>query len=90
VQSVVRAHAWMRSLKDGTYGSVEELADANSIHPKVIRQNLRLAFFSSEVTCAILDGSQPAELSLARIPKLLSLKWTDHRSLLGCYSEIYR
>jgi DNA invertase Pin-like site-specific DNA recombinase len=83
VQSVVRAHAWMRLLQDSAYDSIEELADANNIHPKVVRQNLRLAFLSSEVASAILDGSQPASLSLARIPKLLSLKWTDHRSLLG-------
>jgi DNA invertase Pin-like site-specific DNA recombinase len=83
IQSVVRAHAWMHLLQDGTYGSVEELANANSIHPKVVRQNLRLAHLSPEVTSAILDGSQPASLSLARIPKLLSLKWTDHLSLIG-------
>jgi site-specific DNA recombinase len=83
IQSVIRAHAWMRLLQDGTYSSVEKLADANNIHPKVIRQNLRLAFLSSEVTSAILDGSQPASLSLTCIPKLLSLKWTHHRSLLG-------
>ncbi len=82
IQSVVRAHAWIHSLQDGTYGSVEELADANSIHPKVVRQNLRLAFLSSAVTSAILDGSQPASLSLACIPKLLSLKWADHQPLL--------
>jgi hypothetical protein len=83
IQSVVRAHTWMRLLRDGTYSSVEELADVNSLHPKVVRQNLRLTFLSSEATSAILDGSQPANLSLARIPKLLSLKWADHRSLLG-------
>jgi site-specific DNA recombinase len=82
IQSVIRAHAWMHLLKDGNYSSIEELADANNIHPKVIRQNLRLASLAPEVTCAILDGSQPAGLSLARIPKVLSLKWTDHRSLL--------
>lgn len=81
IQSIVRAHARMHLLQDGTYGSVEDLADANNIHSKVIRQNLRLAFLSSGVASAILDGNQPARLSLARIPKLLSLKWTDHRSL---------
>jgi DNA invertase Pin-like site-specific DNA recombinase len=83
IQSTVRAYAWTHLLQDGTYGSVEELADANNIHPKVIRQNLRLAYLSPEVTSAILEGSQPASLSLARIPKLLSLKWVDHRSLLS-------
>jgi hypothetical protein len=83
IQSVVRAHAWVRALQDGTYGSVEELADENKLHPKVVRQNLRLAFLSPEVTSAILEGTHPAELSLARIPKLMPLKWTDHRSLLA-------
>jgi site-specific DNA recombinase len=83
IQSVVRAHAWMVLLQDGTYGSVEDLADASNVHPKVVRQNLRLAFLSPEITSVILEGSQPANLALAGIPKLLSLKWTDHRSLLG-------
>jgi site-specific DNA recombinase len=82
IQSVVRARAWMHLLRDGTYSSIEELADANDIHPKVIRQSLRLAYLSPDVTAAILDGSQPTSLSLARIPKLLSLKWTDHQPLL--------
>jgi site-specific DNA recombinase len=83
IQPVVRAHVWLDLLQRGTYENIEELADANNIHPKVVRQNLRLAFLSSEVVSAILDGRQPASLSLARIPKLLSLKWTDQRSLLG-------
>jgi hypothetical protein len=72
----------MHLLQNGSYGSIEELAEANSIHPKVVRQNLRLGYLSPEVTSAILDGSQPAALSLAQIPKLLSLKWTGHQSLL--------
>jgi site-specific DNA recombinase len=83
IQSVVRAHAWMRALLDGAHDSVEMLAEANRLHPKVVRQALRLAFLSPEVTSAILEGRQPQGLSLARIPKLLSLSWTQHRHLLG-------
>jgi hypothetical protein len=83
IQSVVRARAWLRALQDGTYGSVEELAYDNRLHPKVVRQNLRLGFLSPEVTSGILEGAHPAELLPARIPKLLSLKWTEHQSLLG-------
>jgi site-specific DNA recombinase len=81
IQSIVRAHAWMALLQDGTYDSVEDLADASNLHPKVIRQNLRLAFLSPEVTSAILEGSQPITLSMAGIPKVLSLKWIDQQSL---------
>jgi DNA invertase Pin-like site-specific DNA recombinase len=83
IQSIVRAHVWMHSLREGTYQSVENLADANRMHPKVVRQALRLAFLSPDVTSAILEGRQPAGLSLAQIPKLLPLRWTEHRRLLG-------
>jgi hypothetical protein len=83
VQSVVRAHAWTQSLRDGTYQSVENLAEANSLHPKVVRQALRLAFLSPDVTSGILEGRHPPALSLAQIPKLLPLPWSEHRRLLG-------
>ena len=82
IQSVVRAHGWMRSLHDGAYGSIEELAKANGLHPKVVRQALRLAFLSPDVTSTILEGRQPKGLALARIPKLLPLSWAEHRPLL--------
>ena len=59
IQSIVRAHGWMRSLQDGAYESIEQLAEANSLHPKVVRQALRLAFLSPDVTSAILEGRQP-------------------------------
>jgi site-specific DNA recombinase len=83
VQSIVRAHAWKRALLDGEQDSVEMLAEANQLHPKVVRQALRLAFLSPDVTSAILEGRQPRGLSLAQIPKLLPLSWARHRRLLG-------
>jgi site-specific DNA recombinase len=83
IQSIVRAHGWMRSLHDGAYQSIEELAKASSLHPKVVRQALRLAFLSPDVTSAILEGRQPKGLALARIPKLLPLSWAKHAPLLG-------
>jgi site-specific DNA recombinase len=81
VQAIVRAHAWVQSLRSGIYPSVEALAAAADLHPKVIRQALRLAFLSPEVTSAILDGS--AELSPAQIPKLLPSPWAQQRRVLG-------
>ena len=83
IQSVVRAHVWEQSLRDRVYESVEMLAEAIRLHPKVVRQALRLAFLSPDVTSAILESRRPAALSLAQIPKLLPLSWTDHRRLLG-------
>jgi site-specific DNA recombinase len=83
LQSVVRAHTWLNDLSNGRYTSVEDLAEAAHLHPKVIRQGLRLAFLAPGVTDTILSGSQPSNLTLARIPKQLSLVWVEHHQLLG-------
>jgi site-specific DNA recombinase len=83
VQAIVRAHTWKQSLLSGTQGSVEKLAETEGLHPKVVRQALRLAFLSPDVTSAVLEGKQPAGLSLARIPTLLPLSWAQHQRLLG-------
>jgi site-specific DNA recombinase len=83
IQTIVRAHIWVHCLRDGVYESIEQLAEAKRLHPKVVRQNLRLAFLSPDVTSSILEGQQPAGLMLAHIPKLLPLPWAQHRRLLG-------
>jgi DNA invertase Pin-like site-specific DNA recombinase len=83
IRSIVRAHVWVQDLRDGTYDSIDVLAEANCLHPKFVRQALRLAFLSPDITSAILEGSQRPALSLAQIPKLLPLPWTEHRRLLG-------
>ena len=82
VQAVVRAHAWVESLRGGTYQSVEDLARSAKLHPKMVRQELRLAFLAPEIMEAILNGNQPAALSLPRIPKTLPLSWPEQRQAL--------
>jgi hypothetical protein len=54
LQAVVRAHAWLSDLQNGRFSTIEELATAAKIHPKVARQGLRLAFLAPEVTSSIL------------------------------------
>ena len=83
IQAIIRAHIWLEQLVDGTNESVEELAEANSVHPKVVRLALRLAYLAPEITLAILEGKQPSGLSLARIPNVLPLSWNKQRHLLG-------
>lgn len=81
IQAVVRAHAWIRQLGDGTFASIDDLAKAANYHSKVVRQNLRLAFLPPEVTVRIISG-EPLPFSLAMIPKQLPLDWAEHRGLL--------
>ena len=83
LQSVVRAHLWLKELCSGRYTSVEDLAVATCLHPKVVRQGLRLAFLAPEITSTILEGKQPEKLSLGTIPKLLSLHWNEQTKMLS-------
>jgi site-specific DNA recombinase len=82
VQSIVRAHVWLRKLSDGTHASIESLAAAVKLNPKVVRQALRLAFLSPAITDSILRGCQPARLSLASIPFTLPLSWEKQNQAL--------
>jgi site-specific DNA recombinase len=80
VRSIIRAHAWLHDLSSGRQASIEDLAAAADLHPKVVRHGLRLAFLPPDLTRAVFDGE--ATIELKQIPKLLPLSWREqHRSL---------
>ncbi len=64
VKVIARAFRWQRLLYNGTYATIEDLAIAEKINPSYISRILRLAFLSPKVVQAILDGKQPARLTL--------------------------
>ncbi|MBR1153969.1 recombinase family protein [Bradyrhizobium sp. JYMT SZCCT0428] len=81
VKSIIRAHAWLEDLSSGRQASIEALAAATDLHPKVIRQGLRLAFLSPDLTRAALDGEATTELK--QIPKCLPLSWREQHQSIG-------
>jgi hypothetical protein len=46
VQAVARAHTWLNDLTSGRYRSIEALAKKAKFHPKIVRQQMRLAFLA--------------------------------------------
>jgi hypothetical protein len=81
LKSIIRAHAWLDDLSSGRHASIEFLAAAANLHPKVIRQGLRLAFLAPEMMTAALGGEPLA--ALKQIPKLLPLSWREQRQAIG-------
>jgi site-specific DNA recombinase len=81
VKSIIRAHAWLDDLSSGRQASIEDLAAAADLHPKVVRQGLRLAFLPPDLTRAALDGE--AAIELKQIPKLLPLSWREQHLSIG-------
>jgi site-specific DNA recombinase len=75
LQAIIRAHGWLADLTSGRFLSVEDLAEHAELHPKIIRQGLRLAFLAPQITDAICAGVQSRSVTLGNIPKLLPLRW---------------
>jgi hypothetical protein len=87
LQSIARAHAWLADLAGGRYSTIEELAAAAKLHPKVVRQGLRLAFLAPEIVGGILHGTE-LDLTLRQIPKALPLRWSQHQMTVGARLQV--
>lgn len=83
VQAVLRAHSWLRLIMSGTHKTIESLAQSVDVHPKIIRNGIRMAFLAPDITTAILESRHPATLGLMDFKKGLSLEWTEQREALG-------
>lgn len=74
VQAIVRGHAWHRRLLEGTV-TVEGIAHAAGVHPKVVRNGIRLAFLPPWMTETILKGDDLVPYTIEALNEYLSLQW---------------
>jgi site-specific DNA recombinase len=79
VHTLVRSHIWLKSLLDGTYKTIEDLAQNIKLHPKVVRHRMRLAFLAPEIARSILDGSYRTQMTIADVCHSASLTWAQQR-----------
>ncbi|MCG3777284.1 MAG: DNA-invertase hin [Nitrospira sp.] len=82
VHAIVRARAWLTTLDDGTYDSVEALAQAVGLHPKVVRNRIRLAFLAPALTREFLNGRRPATANLNEVCLSMESSWSKQRERL--------
>jgi DNA invertase Pin-like site-specific DNA recombinase len=80
VQAIARARHWVTELRNGAYASVEELAASAKLNPKVIRNELRLAFLSPAIIDAILNGKPGC--SLPELRRIAAIDWCSQQSEL--------
>jgi site-specific DNA recombinase len=80
LQALVRAHSWVKLLADGHHESVESLGNSVGLHPKVIRNGIRLAFLDPTVTKTLLQGQQASTLCLKVFAGAIPLSWLEQRA----------
>ena len=87
-KSLVKALAWARDLRWRLeHGkSLNELAREDSCSRPYVSSLIRLAYLAPEITRAIVDGSQPAQLTLADLmSRDIPLDWTEQRRSFGFF-----
>jgi hypothetical protein len=78
VKALARAHRWQSMLEGGEYGSIEELARAEKIHPSYLARVLRLTLLATEIVESILDGRHdPERINLERLMRPLLVLWSE-------------
>ncbi len=82
LRALSRAHAWVAYLRNGNL--LSEIAVATRHSESYIRTRAQLAFLSPAIQRAILEGNQPADLTLERITrKPAPLNWDAQARLYG-------
>jgi len=77
VKALARAFRWRRMLEEGRYGSIRELAKAESVDRAHVGRLLNLTLLAPDLVEAILDGLQAAPPSLPAMMQPLPLLWAE-------------
>ena len=80
VQAIVRAHVWLSEFANDHFSSIEALASKAEVHPKIMRQALKLAFLAPDIVTSILAGG--ARFELADLRNVSALSWQRQRDEL--------
>jgi hypothetical protein len=65
VKAIARAFRWREMLESGEYATIREIAAAEKINESYVGRVLRLTVLAPDIVEAILNGRQPAEVTLA-------------------------
>ena len=86
VKLLVRGFRWQRMLYEGKFTSIKDLSAAEKINPSYVSRVLRLAFLSPKVVQAIMDGKQPAWLTMKDLLRPHPNDWSEQERVLLCNS----
>ena len=79
IKALARAFRWRKLLETGAYGTLEEVAAAEKINASYVSRILRLTLLAPEIVDWILDGRQPAEMTLAVLMRPFPVVWNDQQ-----------
>lgn len=82
VKALARAFRWRKLLETGAYATIDEMAAAEKINASYVCRVLRLTLLAPEIVEAILNGRQPAEMTLAVLMRPFPAGWGEQAETL--------
>lgn len=67
IKAIVRAHHWFEMLRNRSIEVIAEIAGTEGLPRTCVGSVIPFAFLAPDITAAILDGTQPVDLSLDRV-----------------------
>ena len=80
VKAIARAFRWREMLETGKYSTIKEMAETEGINHSYVARILRLTLLAPDLVEAIVDGRQPAIVTLSNILKPFVPIWTNQRA----------
>lgn len=81
VKALARAFRWKGMLESGEFASISELAEKEGIAFTYMARLMRLSLLSPELVDAVMDGRQPANITLANLMDPLPADWKEQHRL---------
>lgn len=75
VKAIARAFRWQKLLENGTYGCLDEIAKAERIGASFVSRIIRLSLLAPDIVAAIMEGQQPAYLTLKSLMRSFPVEW---------------
>jgi hypothetical protein len=83
IKAIARAFRWRKLLETGVFATVEEIATAEKINTSYVGRVLRLTLLAPDIIEAILDGRQPAEMTLTTLMRPFPVGWREQLMVIG-------
>jgi site-specific DNA recombinase len=85
IDHISQAYQWLTLITSGKVQSIKEIAEAEKLDQSHVTRMINKAFLAPDIIRAILNGSQPAHLTLKHLKQFRALPddWKSQKSLLG-------
>lgn len=85
IKAIARAFRWQRMLENGTFTCLDDIARSEKIGASFVSRYYRLVLLAPDIVEAILDGQQPAQLTMKEMLVTFPEQWTDQRRHFGVH-----